>query len=304
MSPVRKRNGAGMRIAVASGKGGTGKTTLAVNLAWFFAFCRQHVQYLDCDAEEPNGHIFLKPQFQERKSARVMVPVIDAAKCTSCGECGKRCQFHAIVNLPGNTLLFPELCHSCGLCARVCPEGAIGEGERDIGVVETGTGAGGVKFVQGVLKVGEPMAGPLIRQVKQEYLPGHIQIIDAPPGTSCPVVKAISDADAVILVTEPTPFGLHDLKIAVAVAQSLGKPIGIVINRAQGRFEPLEDYVASEGLLVLATFPEDREIAELYSTGSIICKELPSYCERMADLAAIVGRLFGAASGKEEQCQR
>jgi MinD superfamily P-loop ATPase len=291
-----------MRIAIASGKGGTGKTTVAVNLAWFLAFCRQQVQYLDCDVEEPNGHVFLKPGIQQKKPARVMVPVIDAARCTSCGECGKKCQSHAIVNLPGNTLLFPELCHGCGLCAFVCPAGAISEGRREIGAVETGNGAGGVRFVHGVLNVGEPMAGPLIRQVKQEYLPKHIQIIDAPPGTSCPVVKSISDADAVVLVTEPTPFGLHDLKIAVTVAQNLGKSIGIVINREQGRFEPLGNYIASKRLKVLATFPEDREVAELYATGSIVSRELPAYRQRMADLAVNLGRLFGATSWKEERC--
>jgi MinD superfamily P-loop ATPase len=292
-----------MRIAVASGKGGTGKTTVAVNLAWFLAFCRQRVQYLDCDVEEPNGYIFLKPHFRQKKPARVMVPVIDAAKCTSCGECGKKCQFHAIVTLPGNTMLFPELCHGCGLCTLVCPAGAISEGEREIGVVETGNGAGGVRFVHGVLNVGEPAAGPLIRQVKQEYLPKHIQIIDAPPGTSCPVVAAISDADAVILVTEPTPFGLHDLKIAVTVAQTLGKPIGIVINREQGRFQPLTDYIASKRLRLLATFPEDREVAELYAMGSIVSTELAAYRQRMADLTVNLGRLFGASNWKEEQCQ-
>lgn len=292
-----------MRIAVASGKGGTGKTTVAVNLAWFLAFCRQKVQYLDCDVEEPNGYIFLKPHFRQKKSARVMVPVIDAVKCTSCGECGKKCQFHAIVSLPGSTLLFPDLCHSCGLCALICPAGAISEGEREVGAVETGIGAGGVWFVQGVLNVGEPAAGPLIRQVKQEYLSKYIQIIDAPPGTSCPVVAAISDADAVILVTEPTPFGLHDLKIAVTVAQTLGKPIGIVINREQGRFQPLTDYIASKRLRLLATFPEDREVAELYAMGSIVSTELAAYRQRMADLTVNLGRLFGASNWKEEQCQ-
>jgi MinD superfamily P-loop ATPase len=151
--------------------------------------------------------------------------------------------------------------------------------------------------------VGEPMAGPLIRRVKQEYLPNHTQIIDAPPGTSCPVVKSISDADAVILVTEPTPFGLHDLKIAVTVAQTLGKPIGIVINREQGHFPPLTDYIASKRLRTLATFPEDREVAQLYSTGEIVSKRLPAYRQRVADLAVNLGRLLGASTGKEERCQ-
>jgi MinD superfamily P-loop ATPase len=299
---VREYDGAGMNLAVASGKGGTGKTTIAVNMACFLAYSGQQVQYLDCDVEEPNGYIFLEPQFGQRKPARITVPVIDSNRCTSCGECSKKCQFKALVNLPGNMLLFPELCHSCGLCALVCPEGAITEGEREIGVIETGVGKGNVNFAQGVLRVGEPMAAPLIRQVKREYLSGHIRIIDCPPGTSCPVVEAISDADAVILVTEPTPFGLHDLKIAVTVAQTLGKPIGIVINREQGHFSPLNQYIAASNLKVLTAIPEDREVTKAYSTGSLMFNVLPAYREYLAELTVNLGRVMGTANWKKEVC--
>jgi MinD superfamily P-loop ATPase len=232
-----------------------------------------------------------------------MLPVIDSTRCTSCGECSGKCQFKALVNLPdGNTLVFPELCHSCGLCLLVCPEKAITEGEREVGVIEAGVAKGNVKFVQGVLRVGEPMAGPLIRQVKQAYLPQHIRIIDCPPGTSCPVVKAISDADAVILVTEPTPFGLHDLKIMATVAQSLGKPLGIVINRDQGDFRPLTQYIAAMQLKVLARIPEDREVAKAYSTGALILDALPAYRQHFKELTVNLGRVMGTANWKKEVC--
>jgi MinD superfamily P-loop ATPase len=237
MSPVRGKDGesividlSGMTITMASGKGGTGKTTVAVNLAWFLQYAGQKVQYLDCDVEEPNGHIFLKPSMISTAASKVMVPVVDQGKCTSCGECGAKCQFHAIVNLPGDTLIFPGLCHGCGLCSAVCPTGAISEGTRDIGIIEKGKGVRDIEFVHGILNVGEAMSVPLIKKVKMEQKDQFIHIVDAPPGTSCPVVAALNGSDAVIMVTEPTPFGLHDLRIAVAVAGLLDIPTGVVIN--------------------------------------------------------------------------
>lgn len=282
-----------MRIAFASGKGGTGKTTVAVNLAFFLAYSQQQVQYLDCDVEEPNGHIFLKPHINERLPARVMVPVINQDLCTKCGQCGSHCQFNALVTLPDNVLLFPELCHGCGLCVRICPQAAITKGEREIGYVEKGRAIKGIDFVHGVLNVGEPMAGPLIQEVKRHYKDGMIQIIDAPPGTSCPVVKTIIDADYVVMVTEPTPFGFHDLKIAVSVARTLEKPIGIVINRENGEFKPLIDYLSKNGLPILATIPEDRAIASQYSEGNLIIERLPLYMDNFMDLAVNIRRLSG-----------
>jgi MinD superfamily P-loop ATPase len=282
-----------MRIALASGKGGTGKTTVAVNLAYYLAYSRQQVQYLDCDVEEPNGHIFLKPEIDAVRPAKVMMPIIDMKKCTSCGECSKNCQFHALAVLPGDTLIFPELCHSCGLCTRICPENAIEEGEREVGIVESGTGVLGIDFVHGILNVGEPMAVPLIREVKKHYKEDRIQIIDAPPGTSCPVVKTISDVDAVLLVTEPTPFGLHDLMIAVSVAKKLCKPIGVVINREMGGFDPLARYLSENKLPVLMTLPEDREIARRNAVGEMIFESLPAYRDNFMEFSSNVGKLIG-----------
>ncbi len=280
-------------IVFASGKGGTGKTTVAVNLACFLASSQQRVQYLDCDVEEPNGYIFLMPDYGSRIPSKVMVPVIDQDKCTSCGECSIHCQYHALVTLPKNTLIFPELCHGCGLCVRVCPEDALSEGEREIGYIEQGQGKENIECVQGVLNVGEPMSGPLIQAVKAHYLKGHIHIIDAPPGTSCPVVKTLIDADLVVMVTEPTPFGLHDLGIAVSVAKDLGKPIGVVINRQNGRFPPLDTYLSNNNLPVLMALPEDREIAEHYSQGNCIIETLPVYIDQFMELAVNIGRFLG-----------
>ena len=299
MPSVRDFNGTGMkgkgigpiRIAFASGKGGTGKTTVAVNLAYFLAYSGQQVQYLDCDVEEPNGHLFLKPEVTSRKSVRVMMPVIDEDRCTFCGECGVHCEYKAIVNLPSVTMIFPEMCHSCGLCLKVCPAGAIREAEREVGYTEEGKALQGIEFIQGVLNVGEPMATPVIKAVKSNYKNGYIQIIDVPPGTSCPVVKTMTDADFVVLVTEPTPFGLHDLKIAVSVARNMGKPIGVVVNREQGAFQPLADYLSKENIPLLMGLPEDRHIAENYSRGQVIIKALPDYLDNFMDLVANIGRL-------------
>ncbi len=282
-----------LKIVFASGKGGTGKTTIAVNFAYFLAHSNQKVRYLDCDVEEPNGHLFLKPQMISKKSVKVMVPVIDEDKCTYCAECGARCEYKAIVNLPSVTMVFPELCHSCGLCLKVCPVGAISEKEREVGYTEEGKALQGIEFVHGVLNVGEPMATPVIKAVKDSYENGYIQIIDAPPGTSCPVVKTITDADFVVLVTEPTPFGLHDLKIAVSVAKNMDKPVGVVINRECGNFAPLEDYLSKENIPLLMSLPEDRRIAESYSRGEVIIKNLPDFQDNFADLITNIMMITG-----------
>jgi MinD superfamily P-loop ATPase len=299
MPTMRVSDGKGMngkiigpvKIVFASGKGGTGKTTVAVNLAYSLASSDQKVQYLDCDVEEPNGHIFLKPQITSKEPVKVMVPVIDEDKCTFCGECGAHCEFKAIVNLPSVTMIFPELCHSCGLCLIVCSARAIREEEREVGYTEEGKALQGIEFIHGVLNVGEPMATPVIKAVKNNYKKGYIQVIDAPPGTSCPVVKTMADADFVVLVTEPTPFGLHDLKIAVSVARNMDKPVGVVVNRERGDFMPLKDYLSKENIPLLMSLPEDRRIAESYSRGEIIIKELPDYLDNFMDLAVNIGRL-------------
>jgi len=271
-----------MRIAIASGKGGTGKTTVAVNLACVLADNGQTVQYLDCDVEEPNGHIFLKPEIATSEPVGIPVPVVDEEKCTGCRKCAEVCQYHAIAVLK-KPLVFAELCHGCGGCALVCPERAIREQDRTIGVVETGR-AGHVAFVQGRLNVGEPMAPPLIRAVKKEAIAEGVAIMDAPPGTSCPVVATVRDADYVLLVTEPTPFGLNDLRLAVEMIRQLGVPHGVVINRADSGDRRVRDFCAAMNIPILLEIPDDRRVAEAYSRGHMAVRVLPEWSNSMLKL--------------------
>ena len=264
-----------MKIAIASGKGGTGKTTVAVNLAVTLADSGRSVQYLDCDVEEPNGHIFLKPRILDAEPVGIQVPVVDEQKCTGCRKCAEICQYHAIAVLQ-KALVFPELCHGCGGCALVCPEGAIQEKTRIIGRVEVGH-SGGVAFVQGKLNVGEAMSPPLIRIVKSKIRKDTVTIFDAPPGTSCPVVTTVKDVDYVLLVTEPTPFGLNDLKLAVEMIRKLGLRHGVVINRADSGDLRVRDYCQKEKIDVLLEIPDDRRVAEAYSRGSMAVQVLPEW---------------------------
>ena len=263
----------GMVLAVASGKGGTGKTTLTVSLALSI---RGSVRLLDCDVEEPNCHIFLRPEIESSETVGVPVPLVDERKCTACGDCAEICQYNAIAVLKTGVLVFPELCHGCGGCALICPEGAISETSREVGVVEAGR-AGRVEFVHGRLRVGEAMSPPLVRAVKRHVKNNGITIIDCPPGTSCPVIAAVKDSDYVILVTEPTPFGLHDLTLAVDTVRWMRMSFGVVINRADVGDARVRDYCAREGISVLLEIPDDRRIAEAYSRGSLIVEALPEY---------------------------
>lgn len=271
-----------MKLAIASGKGGTGKTTVAVNLAWVLAENGERVQYLDCDVEEPNGHIFLNPTLTATQPVGIPVPVVDETICTGCRQCAEVCQYHAIAVLR-KPLVFPELCHGCGGCRLVCPVKAIREQDRTIGVVESGQ-AGKVAFVQGRLNVGEPMAPPLIRAVKQQAIPHGIAILDAPPGTSCPVVATIRDVDQVLLVTEPTPFGLNDLRLAVDMIRQLGISHGVVINRSDSGDRRVHAYCAAEQIPVLLELPDDRRVAEAYSRGQMAVQVLPEWAPRMLAL--------------------
>jgi MinD superfamily P-loop ATPase len=256
-----------MIISVASGKGGTGKTTIATNLALFLASEKSpDIQFLDCDVEEPNASIFLKPKIERKRPVSLLVPEVDRKKCTFCGECAKVCVYNAIVVLKKEVLTFPELCHGCGGCSLLCPEQAISEKERPIGVLEEGR-AGSMKFVQGRLNIGEPMATPLIRAVKKTINPEGITLIDVPPGTSCPVIESIKGSDFCLLVTEPTPFGLHDLKLAVELLKKLKIKHGVLINRAGIGDVEVKRYCEKEEVTIMAEIPFEREIAVLYSHG-------------------------------------
>ena len=268
-----------MIISVASGKGGTGKTTIAVNLA----LSLNNVQFLDCDVEEPNAHIFLKPKIIEQKKAYIPVPEIDESICDSCGKCARVCVYKAIAVLPpqeegkkGTTLVFTQLCHGCGACAALCPKNAIKEINREIGVVEIGS-CGEMEFIHGKLNIGEAMAPPLIRQVKEHIDSKKIVIMDAPPGTSCPVVTSIKGSDYSILVTEPTPFGLNDLVLAVEVLKKMKIPFGVVINRSNLGNDLTEKYCRKEKIPVLMKIPFKKEIAMAYSKGEPIVTVFPEY---------------------------
>ncbi|MFO7694712.1 MAG: ATP-binding protein [Vicinamibacterales bacterium] len=262
-----------MILGVASGKGGTGKTTVAVNLARVFG---SEVLLADCDVEEPNAHLFLGGTLLDVRQVGIPVPQMEASLCNACGQCARVCRYHAIVSFGTRPLLFPEMCHGCGGCALVCPTGAISEVERRIGVVET-TRDGNITLVQGRLDVGVAMAPPLIRAVKARLRAGMPAIVDAPPGTSCPVIATLRGVDAVALVTEPTPFGLHDLALAVDMVRELGIPFGVVVNRVGIGDDRVHAFCRRERIPVLVDIPEDRRIAEVYSRGGLIADELPEY---------------------------
>ncbi len=269
-----------MVISVASGKGGTGKTTVATNLAVALG---KGVQFLDCDVEQPNAHLFLKPDIQESKIITVPVPAVDEDKCSLCGKCAEICQFRAIIVIGKTVLTFHELCHSCGGCMTVCPENAISATGREIGIVEKGV-RNGIRFLHGRLRVGEAMSPPLIRKVRASAKGEEITIIDAPPGTSCPVIAAMKGADFVLLVTEPTPFGLHDLKLAVGAVKVLGIPHGLVINRADLGDIKVREYASKEDIPILMEIPFDRRIAESYSRGELIVQTMPEWKQRFVSL--------------------
>ena len=260
-----------MIISIASGKGGTGKTTVATNLA---VSLDRKVQLLDCDVEEPNAHLFLNPSFKDKQPVNAPVPRINLDKCTFCGKCQNICRFNAIAVLKNDVMIFDNLCHSCGGCTAVCPEDAIVETDRSLGEVEQGT-AGPIEFIHGRLEIGQVMVPPIIKQVRTHTDPDIITIIDAPPGTSCPVIAAMNQTDFVVLVTEPTPFGLHDLELAVQTVREMTLPHGIVINRAGLGNDDVKAFAEREGIPVLMEIPFDRKLAQIYSKGRIMANEIP-----------------------------
>jgi len=300
-----------MKIAVASGKGGTGKSTVSTNLTYLLSTTYKKVYLLDCDVEEPNCHIFLKPVFSFSEPVYVPVPQVNAEKCVQygmssnskdgqspifgdslplcSGKCAEVCQYNALAFVKGKVIVFPELCHGCGSCGLICPSGAITETGREVGVVESGF-ASGFDFIHGKSRIGEAMSPPLIKAVKKHANKEDftIQILDCPPGTSCPVIAAVSGADYVFMVTEPTPFGLYDLQLAVDVMRKIGLPFGIIINRSGENDNLIEDYAKSENIEILTKIPDSRAIAECYSRGELILRALPAFKENFAPLINII----------------
>lgn len=293
-------------IAVASGKGGTGKTTVAVGLAQSW---QGPTTLLDCDVEEPNCALFLHPKFEATTEVRTLAPVVDASRCTGCGACAQICQFNAIAVIGTTPVVFPELCHGCGGCAKVCPEQAIREEPHRAGMLEIGH-RDGIRFVQGSLDVGKPMAVPVIDAVREQgTVPPDAEgtspdapavvVVDCPPGASCPLLAAVSEVDYVLLVTEPTPFGLNDLRIAVETMRALGLPFGVVLNRADIGMACVKTYCEEEGIPLLLEIPEDRRIAEAYSRGDSLITGAPHMAEALRTLLQQVIGLIGERDAKK-----
>ena len=272
-----------MKIAVASGKGGTGKTSVAVNLALSLG----RVQVLDCDVEEPNVHILLKPDLDETLPVELQVPRILEERCDYCGDCARFCQFNALFVAGETAMVFPELCHSCGGCSIVCPRDAIVEEPRRIGRIVKGT-AGEIDLVYGEINVGEALAVPIIAAVKEQIDEGAMVIIDSAPGSACPLVETVHGVDFCLLVTEPTPFGLHDLKVAVDVVKILGVPMGVVVNFAGIGDRGVYDFCEEKGIPIMMEIPFDRKIAELYSMGVPFVEEMHEWKQRFRDLVEMI----------------
>ena len=268
-----------MIISVASGKGGTGKTTVATNLALSIG----RVQFIDCDVEEPNANIFLNAKINEQEDVEVEIPEIDKDKCDFCGKCSEFCAYNALAVVKSNVLVFPELCHSCGGCEIVCPKNAIKWKKKSVGIIEHGF-VNGIDFYHGLMNVGEIQAIPVIKALKKKIDKDKDVILDAPPGTSCPVIETVGCSDYCILVTEPTPFGLHDLKLAVDVVRHLGIPFGVIINRDGIGNKKVELYCQKEKIPVLMKILHSEEIARLYSDGIPFVNELTSWRDEFKKL--------------------
>jgi MinD superfamily P-loop ATPase len=272
-----------MKIAIASGKGGTGKTTIALNLASVLAGSSIKTTYVDCDVEEPNGHIFLKPEIDKSDNVAIPIPLVDLEKCTLCGMCSEICEFSAIAVTPKTVVVFKDMCHGCGGCFHVCPVDAISETDNVIGIIEIGK-SGDINFMHGKLDIGKAFSPPIIRELKRNTPSDGVTILDSPPGTSCPVIESISDSDYVILVTEPTPFGVNDLKLSVEMVRQLEVPFGILINRSDIGDDEVIRYCKKEQLDIILQIPDDREIAVAYSHGKLAVDEIPKYIDDFKNL--------------------
>jgi MinD superfamily P-loop ATPase len=286
-----------MKVAIASGKGGTGKTLVSTSLAWLLARDGHRVAYVDADVEEPNGHLFLHPELSGRQRYARPVPELIGEACSGCGECQRFCQSNAILALPDRVMVFPELCSSCGGCLLACGETALTEKPQEIGTVETGTAwteaRRPIRFLAATLDVGEARATPLIRGMLERIEWPGIVLIDAPPGTSCSVMEIVREVDLVVLVTEPTPFGLHDLVLAVEMTRALGKPVTAVVNRSDLGYDRTQRYLVSQQIELAAEIPFRPEVAAAYAHGQIAAAASP---ELRSLLLPLERRLIAEAS--------
>jgi MinD superfamily P-loop ATPase len=276
-----------MRIAVASGKGGTGKTVVSTSLAWHLAQAGEKVAYVDADVEEPNGHLFLHPEIAHSRRFSVVVPALRSGRCTGCGDCQTNCAFNAIVSLPDQVMVFAELCHACGVCQLVCREHYLTEISREIGSIDTGRcGARTtLEFRSATLDVGEARATPLIHGLLEELPQEGTVVLDAPPGTSCAAMEAVQRADLVLLVTEPTPFGLHDLAIAADMCRALGRPIVAAINRSDLGDDQVRGYLQNERIPILAEIPFMPDVARAYAHGQIAAEQNTDFDDLIGAIA-------------------
>lgn len=281
-----------MKIAIASGKGGTGKTTVATNLATVVAASGRAVAYLDCDVEEPNGHLFLKPVIDGQQPIHKQLPVVDLDRCTFCGRCGEVCRYGAIACVNQQVLIFAELCHSCGGCVLACAADAMREIPKPIGELRLGA-AGPIQFIEGRLNVGEAMSPPAIRAVKAAAPNADLMLFDCPPGTSCPAIEGVRGSDLVLLVTEPTPFGLNDLKLAVEMVRVLKIPMAVVLNRCDIGDDEVRRYCDAQRIPIWAEIADDRAVAEAYSRGQLACDVVPAFGDR---IRALLGRILKGAT--------
>jgi MinD superfamily P-loop ATPase len=283
-----------LQIAVASGKGGTGKTTVAVNMAFALEV---PVRLLDCDVEEPNAHLYFDSNIREAQDVSVEVPEIDLSLCQFCGECSRFCRFNALAVGKKTALVFKELCHNCGGCKLVCPHQAIREVPWVIGKKESVT-QGNVELVQGCLDIGRVQASPLIRKIRSEASLDYLTIIDCPPGTSCPMIAAVEGSDYVLLVTEPTPFGLNDLRLAVETMRVINIPFGVILNRSRGQGSIIHQYCHVEMIPILLEIPESRGIAEAGSRGELALCQDDNIRQQLREIPGLVQEKLGVLPGK------